>query len=298
MAERCLASAWQLLVLQGALGPNVGPVDLAVIHNLFQERHFSSSPKLCNSIEILSLNSPGLREAHAGAWKRVIFKSTQLWLNANTPEVKSRPPICPQWEQCCAGNEGFWKYCCKSQCVFYRAYENYNSCKCKGKSLPQKNKCKGEPSWSIRQGALRQIFGCILQKDPSIHTDTFSWGSVYYLTICRKNSLYLLCLFLSFCDWETCWVSNTEPGTEGKLTLFLTPLLPRMIFIFSIRAFRCLAVLSWAGVICNREENEDVRKISCSAAVWWREFVFPPADTVKLKGTRHTFGIHILACTD
>lgn len=165
-------------------------------------------------------------------------------------------------------------------------------------TAPQKNKCKGEPSWSIRQGALRQIFGCILQKDPSIHTDTFSWGSVYYLTICRKNSLYLLCLFLSFCDWETCWVSNTEPGTEGKLTLFLTPLLPRMIFIFSIRAFRCLAVLSWAGVICNREENEDIRKISCSAAEWWREFVFPPVDTVKLKGTRHTFGIHILACTD
>lgn len=28
---------------------------------------FSSSPKLCNSIKILRLNSPGLREVHAGA---------------------------------------------------------------------------------------------------------------------------------------------------------------------------------------------------------------------------------------
>lgn len=44
---------------------SVGSANLAVIHNLFHERHFSSSPKLCNSIEILPLNSPGLREVHA-----------------------------------------------------------------------------------------------------------------------------------------------------------------------------------------------------------------------------------------
>lgn len=168
------------------------------------------------------------------------------------------------------------------------------------KVAAQKNKYKGEARWDKWQGALGPTTGCILQ-DPwmgSIHTNPFSWHSVHYLTICRENSLQLLCLS-SPSATEKCatWTAlNQGLRKTTKITLLLTPLLPRMIFIFSIGAFRHLAVLSWAGIICEGQEREDVKKVSCSTT-GLQEFAFPAGKTIQLKQTQHTVGIHILAPT-
>lgn len=128
------------------------------------------------------------------------------------------------------------------------------------KVTAQKNKYKGEPCWGKWQGALGPTTGCILQ-DPwmgSIHTNTFSWHSVYYLTICRENSLQSLCLSSPSATEKraTRTALNQELRKTTKHTLLLTPLLPRMIFIFSVGAFRHLAVLSWAGIICEGKERK------------------------------------------
>lgn len=169
------------------------------------------------------------------------------------------------------------------------------------KVTAQKNKYKGEPCWGKWQGALGPTTGCILQ-DPwmgSIHTNTFSWHSVYYLTICRENSLQSLCLS-SPSATEKCATRtalNQELRKTMKHTLLLTPLLPRMIFIFSVGAFRHLAVLSWAGIICEGKERKDVKKVSSSTTGWQQEFAFPAGDTTQLKQTQYTVGIHILAPT-
>lgn len=95
----------------------------------------------------------------------------------------------------------------------------------------------------------------------AIHTNTFSWHSVY-LTICRENSLQPLCLSspsaAEKCAMWTALKQGLSKTTEH--TLLLTPLLPRMIFIFSIGAFRHLAVLSWVGIICEERKGKMSRR--------------------------------------
>lgn len=135
MAKSCLASAWQLIILQGVLGPNWACKFCSDSEPVLSE--ILAAPQSSATTKSYAWTVYGLERFRQVSEREGDLKKHSSWLSCNSPEV--RPPVCPQWKKCCIGTEDFWKYCCKSQYAFYReSMKAVIAAHAEGKSLPRK----------------------------------------------------------------------------------------------------------------------------------------------------------------